>query len=112
MNNNNQLGLISTIAGVVALILGVIGLIGGFWFRGGWLALVAIILGVVAIILASSSKKNGGNGTAGLVLGIIALVVGVIAGLCCIICNCVGYYSVLDAAYGAIDELSNLYDMY
>jgi hypothetical protein len=108
MNNNNQLGLISTIAGVVALVLAVIGLIGGFWFKGGWLALFAIILGVIAIVLASSSKKNGGSGTAGLVTGIIAIVFGAIVGIACIICTCSGYYAALDFA----SDLSNYYDWY
>ncbi|MBQ8687727.1 MAG: hypothetical protein IJ512_04135 [Ruminococcus sp.] len=113
MENKNQLGLISTIAGVVALVLSVIGLFGGFAFRGGWLALIAIVLGIVAIVLSASSKKNGGKGNAGMVMGIIALIVGVIAGLCCIICNCAGYYAVTDAVYdaaGDLNELAGLYD--
>lgn len=112
MENKNQLGLISTIAGVVALVLSVIGLFGGFAFRGGWLALIAIVLGIIAIILASSSKKNGGKGTAGMVTGIIALIIGVVAGVCCIICNCAGYYAVTDAVYDAAGNLDELNDLY
>lgn len=107
MENKNSLSTIAMVAGLISMILALIGLIAGIFSRaGGWLALIALILGIVGIALGSSAKKNGGKGTAGLVMGIIGLVFSVIVGMSCIICNACNYYKALDVAtsiYGDID---------
>lgn len=106
MNNNNTLGMISMIGGIVSLLLAVLGMILGFFNIGGGICgLFAILIGAVSVVLAASSKKNGGNGTAGLVMGIIAIALGVIVGICCIICKCAHYYDAVDYATSIYSSL-------
>lgn len=113
MNNNNSMKTISMVFGLISLLLSVIGLIVGFFARGGgWMALFGIILGIVAIVLSASAKKNGAASTGGLVMGILGLVFGVIVGVSCLICNCSGYYSVLDTVGEAYDDVDALNDLY
>lgn len=114
MNNSNGMKTISMVCGLVSLLLSVIGLIVGFFARGGgWMALFGIILGIIAIVLSASAKKSGDGSSAGLVMGILGLVFGVIVGVSCLICQCAGYYVVTDAVYEANDALQDLYnDLY
>lgn len=70
-------------AAVASLVLGIIGLC------TGWLYGLGCILGIIGIVLSAKSKKDiGGSGiaTAGLVLGILAVVFGA-AWLACSICG-------------------------
>ncbi len=65
--------------GIISLILGILSIIWPFLIPGG--ALVGVILGIIAIILAGVSRgRNGVNGfsTAGLILGIIGVIIFVI----------------------------------
>lgn len=68
-----------------------------FW--AGYGALVGIILGVAAVVLSISAKKEGFTGgmqTAGMVLGVIGIV---ICGLCFVSCIiCTGCFAALGAA--------------
>lgn len=71
--------------GVASLVLGILSVILAVVFSGfGWLA---AILGLVGIILASVAKKKGPDGmtTAGLVLSIIGLVLGLLMYVACAI---------------------------
>ncbi len=68
-----------SVTGIISIILGILSIIWPFFIPGG--ALVGVILGIIAIILAGVSRgQNGVNGlsTAGLILGIIGLVIFVI----------------------------------
>lgn len=110
MNNNNSMKTISMVCGLIALLLSVIGLIVGFFsIAGGWMGFFGIILGIVAIVLSAAAKKDGNTGgTAGLVMGLIGLIFGVIVGVSCLICDCSGYYTVLDEATEIANDLSDL----
>lgn len=69
--------------GVAALVLGIIGLVLSFWT--GW---IGALFGLVATILGAIGRKNPekkGIATAGMVLGIITLVVSLAV---VIICTC------------------------
>lgn len=71
--------------GVASLVLGILSVILAVVFSGfGWLA---AILGLVGIILASVAKKKcpDGMATAGLVLSIIGLVLGLLMYVACAI---------------------------
>ena len=71
--------------GVASLVLGILSVILADVFSGfGWLA---AILGLVGIILASVAKKKDPDGmaTAGLVLSIIGLVLGLLMYVACAI---------------------------
>lgn len=100
MNNNNTMKTIAMVCGLISLLLSIIGLIVGFFsIAGGWMGFFGIVLGILGIVLSAASKKDGGNGsTAGLVMGLIGLIFGVIGGISCLICDCSGYYTVLDEA--------------
>ncbi|MCC6094183.1 MAG: zinc-ribbon domain-containing protein [Eubacterium sp.] len=61
-----------------SLICGIVGVV--MWFFG-YSCIVSVILGIVGIVLAENAKKSGnleGMRTAGFVLSVIALIVGVI----------------------------------
>ena len=69
--------------GVASLVLGIISVVLALLFSGfGWLA---AILGLVGIVLGSSARKKGQGGiaTAGLVLSIIGLVLGLLMYVAC-----------------------------
>lgn len=87
---------------IASLVLGIVGII--FSIFTGW---IGIILGLVGIILGavfmSQAKKTGqptGMAVAGLVLSIIAVIIGVLV-MACAVCVVAGAESALEAAaYG------------
>ena len=73
--------------GIASLVLGIVGVV---FLCSGMGSFLSLILGVVAIVLSSMSKRNfGSNGmaTAGLVLGIISVVFGCIVFVACALCG-------------------------
>lgn len=72
--------------GVASLILGIASVVVALFFSGfGW---VASILGLVGIILGAIARKNAKTGaaTAGLVLSIIGLILGLLLYIACVAC--------------------------
>jgi len=73
--------------GVAALVLGILGtllaLIPGLFWVAIPLALISLILGVVGRKSAASNNQPTGTATAGLVLGAIGLVLGVLMWIVC-----------------------------
>lgn len=73
--------------GVAALVLGIIGtlfaLIPGLFWVAIPLALIGLILGVVGRKAAAANNQPTGTATAGMVLGIIGLVIGVAMWVIC-----------------------------
>lgn len=72
--------------GVASLILGIISVVLALFFSGfGWMA---SILGLIGIILGTVARKNAKTGvaTAGLVLSIIGLVLGLLLYIACVAC--------------------------
>lgn len=75
---------------IASLVCSIIGVVLA-WF--GWSAIASIVLGIIAIVLAVKVRKyndeSKGMATAGLVLGIISLVLGGILTLCvaCTFCT-------------------------
>lgn len=74
------------------LVLGIVGLV--FSFLGTWFSVIALPIAIVGLILSVSGKKAlvaagqpAGIGTAGLVLGIIAVVFSAIFFFTCGICT-------------------------
>lgn len=77
----------SLVLGIVSVVL--------CWF--GWLTIVSLVAGIVAIVLAVKGKKASveageptGMATAGLVLGIIGVVLSGIAFVCILACGSLG----------------------
>ncbi len=70
---------------VASLVLGIIGVVVGFF--GGW-AWIGAILGIIGLILGVLGKKEAPNGmaTAGIVLSIIAIALGLIVTIACYAC--------------------------
>lgn len=69
--------------GVASLVLGIISVVLAVLFSGfGWLA---AILGLIGIVLGTSARKKGQDGvaTAGLVLSIIGLILGLLMYVAC-----------------------------
>lgn len=81
---------------VASLVLGIIGVVVGFF--GGW-AWIGAILGIIGLILGVLGKKEAPNGmaTAGIVLSIIAIALGLIVTIAC--------YAYVAAASSAIYSL-------
>lgn len=77
-----------------SLVCGIISLVASVVF--GWtafLALAALVVGIVGVVLAVNAKKQGYSGgmqTAGLVLSIIGACLGGIVFISCVACICVG----------------------
>lgn len=73
--------------GVAALVLGIIGtlfsIIPGLFWIGVPLALVALILGIVGRKAAVTSNQPTGSATAGMVLGIVGLAIGILMWILC-----------------------------
>ena len=81
-----------------ALVLGLISLVCAVisWFAIYWLCIIALILGIVAIVLASKAKKAcvaagqpTGKATAGFVCGLLGLIfgaIGCVIWISCVIC--------------------------
>ena len=85
--------------GVASLVLGIISLVIAVFVPAfGW---VASIIALVGVILGAVAKKKGAKGaaTAGLVMSIIALALGVLMYLACVAC--------LGAAAGAASDAVN-----
>ncbi|MBQ0042677.1 MAG: zinc ribbon domain-containing protein [Lachnospiraceae bacterium] len=80
----NALGIVSMILGIVAVVVSVPGGI-LFGFIPG---IVGLLLGIGALILSIISKNNGGTGTAGLICGIIGMVMGTSFFAGCLIMGC------------------------
>lgn len=100
--NNNEPGKGLAVA---SLVLGIIGVV--CWFFGVS-SIVSVIVGIIGLILAANSKKQGFTGgirTAGFVLSIISLIGGAIAFVACVIC--VGGLAAVGAAAG-LDLASGL----
>lgn len=70
---------------IASLILAIVGLIFSFIPALNW---IGVLLGIVAIILGAIGKKKTGSGaaTAGLVIGILAVVFGLILYIACVAC--------------------------
>ncbi|MCD7805287.1 MAG: hypothetical protein LUH03_09145 [Oscillospiraceae bacterium] len=69
-----------------SLVVGIIGVV--LWFFG-YSSILSVILGVVGLVLASSSKKSGFDGgmrTAGFVLSLISLIGGALVFVACVAC--------------------------
>ena len=73
---------------VASLVLGIIGVVVGFF--GGW-AWIGAILGIIGLILGVMGKKEAPSSmaTAGIVLSIIAIALGLINH--CVLCLCSVY---------------------
>ena len=102
MNGKNQ-AVAGFVLGIVALVLG---------FLGGWLSVIALPVAVVGLVLAvmggkalKAAGQTSGIATAGLVIGIIAVVLTAIffftCGICTICASC--------AVANAEKELANAY---
>lgn len=75
MDNNVQQPTGKNPMAIASLVLGIVSCV--FSFCGVWLALIGLVCGVVAIVLAVKGRKivaKKGMATAGLVLGIIGTV--------------------------------------
>ena len=90
------------------LVLGIVGLV--FSFIGGWFSILALPMAIVGLVLSVSGKKAlaaagqpAGLGTAGLVIGIIAVVFSGIFFFTCGVC----VVCVEAAGDAALDELEN-----
>lgn len=72
--------------GIASLVLGIISLVIAVFVPAfGW---VASLLALIGVILGAIAKKNGvgGSATAGLVMSIIALALGVLLYIACVAC--------------------------
>lgn len=94
-----------------ALVCGIVGLVVP-WF--GFTSIISIILGIIAIILAANVRKyndaNKGMATAGLVLGIISIILGAITTVCviCTVCAVGGSMAVLSSDdWSSLSSLAN-----
>ncbi|WIE63415.1 hypothetical protein DEI99_009020 [Curtobacterium sp. MCLR17_036] len=61
---------------IVSLVLGIVGVAGGFF-----LAIIGVVAGVVGLVFGILSRKRGGSRgmiLAGIILSVIAIVVGII----------------------------------
>lgn len=78
-------------AATASLVLGIIAVI--CWFFG-YSSILSVILGIIGIVLASNSKKEGFDGgirTAGFVLSLIGLIGGAFFFIACV--ACIGLFS-------------------
>ena len=84
-NSGNGAATAALVCGLLSLVLGVI----GGWFL--WPGIVGLVLGIVAIVMASMAKKQGYSGslgTAGFVTGILGVVFCGIFIACYAYCTC------------------------
>jgi hypothetical protein len=93
---------------IAGLVLGIVGLI--FSFIGEWFSIIALPMAIVGLVLSVSGKKAlaaagqpAGLGTAGLVIGIIAVVFSAIFFFTCGVC----VLCVKDAIGTDLDELND-----
>lgn len=93
---------------IASLVCSIIGLVCAFF---GWGAILTLVLGIVAVVLAVKARKandeSKGMATAGLVMGIISIVLGGIV-VACVACAaaCVG--AAVGASGDAMNELNAL----
>lgn len=94
------------------LVLGIVGLV--FSFIGGWFSILALPMAIVGLVLSVSGKKAlaaagqpAGLGTAGLVIGIIAVVFASIFFFTCGVCTLCVEDAVEDALGGDLDDLED-----
>jgi hypothetical protein len=74
---------------IASLILGILGIVSGFFtvgFGGMGLGLIALILGILGRKKAAAENQPKGMATAGMVLGIVGLALGVIFFVTCSLC--------------------------
>ncbi len=86
MENNTNGNIPGKGSATASLVLGIIAVV--CWFFG-YSAILSVILGIIGLILASKSKKEGytdGIRTAGFVLSLIGLIGGGIVFIACIAC--------------------------
>ena len=99
---------------VASLVLGILSILctfGGSWFLYGSIA--GIVLGIIGIVLAVSAKKENPSGmaTAGMVLSIVGVICSAIAAVACV--GCIGLWGAgtaagVDALNAVSTELYNL----
>ena len=97
---------------VAGLVLGIVGIV--FAFLGTWFSVIALPMAIVGLVLAVMGRKKliannqpAGIGTAGLVLGIIAVVFSAIFFFTCGICAICVASEVNDAAK-ELNDLANM----
>lgn len=86
---------------IASLVLGIVAVV--FWFFGVS-SIISVICGIVGLVLASSSKKDGymeGMRTAGFVLSLVGLIGGVVAFVSCVACT-----GALGLGLSTLDEIS------
>lgn len=100
---------------IAGLVLGIVGIVLGFF--GGWMSVVALPVSIVGLVVSviggkkmKAANEPSGMATAGLVLGIIAVVISAIlfftCGLCTI-CVAAGSSAVNSATKDAADALED-----
>lgn len=100
---------------IAGLILGILGIVFAFGPISAWLCVIALPVAIVGLVLSvvggKKLKANGqpkGIATAGLVIGIIAVVFAAISFFTCGLCViCVA--TAEDAAKDALNDLANMY---
>lgn len=87
---------------VASMVLGILALV--FLFTG-WFSIIAVIMGIVGLALGISGKKKTPNGmaTAGIVLSIIALALGALIFVSCVVCTACIVNSAVDYGPGWSD---------
>lgn len=99
---------------IAGMVLGIVGIVLGFF--GGWCSVIALLVAIVGLVLSVSSRgklkaanQPAGIGTAGLVLGIIAVVISAILFFTCGLCTICGAATNAAANKAANDLLNSLY---
>lgn len=98
---------------IASLVLGIIGFVMCLCVKTVVLPILGMIMGIIGLILASSSKKDGfvgGIRTAGFVLSILAVVLGGIMFTC--IVTCVGSCAACVACGGAESGAQSLTELF
>ncbi len=97
---------------IAGLVLGIVSLV--FGFLGTWFSVIALPLAIVGLVLSAISGKKlkeanepHGIATAGLVLGIISVVLTAILFFTCGICTICVANEVNNALNGDLEEFSN-----
>ncbi len=90
-----MLGILSLIAGVLALILFWVPIFGIFW--SGFFGLAAIILGAIGLVQVGKGKASGkGLAISGLILGVVSIILSIVA--------TVVFWNVIDDSASALGE--------
>ena len=79
---------------IAGLVLSIIGVVCGFGFLSGWLSVAGLPISIVGLVLSVTGGKKlrannqpAGIGTAGMVIGIIAVVITTITFFTCGLCT-------------------------